>query len=104
MAFAGKVWRLLVGIKDGLALLFLLLFFSLLFAVLTARPSPAQVQEGALLLNLDGIVVEEQSVIDPLEAFLSGQTPISEFQVRDVVHARRSEAVFIELVQGGPQQ
>ena len=27
MSFAGKVWRLLVGIKDGLTLLFLLLFF-----------------------------------------------------------------------------
>jgi len=41
MQFAGKVWRLLVGIKDGLVLLFMLLFFSALFAVLTARPSPA---------------------------------------------------------------
>ena len=28
MAFAGKVWRLLVGIKDGLVLIFMLLFFS----------------------------------------------------------------------------
>ena len=35
MQFAGKVWRLLVGIKDGLVLLFMLLFFSALFAVLT---------------------------------------------------------------------
>ena len=41
MRFAGKVWRLLVGIKDGLVLVFMLLFFSALFAVLTARPSPA---------------------------------------------------------------
>ena len=54
MSFAGKVWRLLVGIKDGLTLLFLLLFFGLLFALLTSRPSPVQVREGALLLNLDG--------------------------------------------------
>lgn len=87
MRFASKVWKLLVGIKDGLSLLFLLLFFSALFAVLTARPSPAQVKEGALLLELDGIVVEEKSVIDPIEAFLSGSTPIREYDVQELVHA-----------------
>ena len=58
MSFVGKVWRLLVGIKDGLSLLFLLLFFFALYSVLTARPSPAQVRDGALLLQLDGVVVE----------------------------------------------
>ena len=52
MSFAGKVWRLLVGIKDALALLFLLLFFTALFAVLVSRPSPGTVREGALLLTL----------------------------------------------------
>jgi protease-4 len=36
MRFVGKVWRLLVGIKDGLVLLFLLLFFGLLYAALSA--------------------------------------------------------------------
>ncbi len=38
MKFAGKVWKLLVGIKDGLVLLFMLLFFALLYAAMTARP------------------------------------------------------------------
>jgi hypothetical protein len=71
MSFAGKVWRLLVGIKDALTLVFLLLFFTALFAVLNARPSPGVVREGALLLNLDGSVVEEVSPIDPLNALLS---------------------------------
>ena len=104
MAFAGKVWRLLVGIKDGLSLIFLLLFFSLLFAVLTARPSPAQVTEGALLLDLNGVVVEEKSAIDPIQALLSGQAPVSEFQSRDLVHALdeaasddRIKAVVLDL-------
>ncbi|MDC0886540.1 signal peptide peptidase SppA [Altererythrobacter sp.] len=87
MAFAKGVWKLLVGIKDGLSLLFLLLFFSLLFAVLTARPSPAQVREGALLLDLSGVIVEEKSAIDPLQALLSGTAPMGEFDVQDVVHA-----------------
>ncbi|ABC62297.1 signal peptide peptidase SppA [Erythrobacter litoralis] len=87
MAFAKGVWKLLVGIKDGLSLLFLLLFFMALYAVLTARPSPAQVREGALLLELDGVVVEEKSVIDPLELFLSGTAPIGEYDAQDLVHA-----------------
>ncbi|WP_435418451.1 signal peptide peptidase SppA [Parerythrobacter aurantius] len=87
MSFARKVWKLLVGIKDGLSLLFLLLFFTLLFGVLTARPGPAQIQGGALLLALDGVVVEEKSVIDPVQAFLSGTAPTGEYDVQDIVHA-----------------
>ncbi|MXP25790.1 signal peptide peptidase SppA [Altererythrobacter indicus] len=87
MSFAGKVWRLLVGIKDALALLFLLLFFGLLFAALSVRPSPAAVHEGALLLDLDGSVVEEPSLIDPLNALLSSAVPTREFAERDLVRA-----------------
>ena len=87
MAFAGKVWRLLVGIKDALALLFLLLFFLALFAVLSARPNPGVVREGALLLELDGSVVEEVSPIDPFTALLSQSLPTTEYAARDLVRA-----------------
>ena len=92
MAFAYKVWRVLRGIKDVLALIFLLIFFWLLFAVLTARPSPALVQDGALLLDLDGVIVEEKTEVDPLDALFSGQAPLAEFQIRDVVHAVNTAA------------
>ena len=78
MHFAGKVWRLLVGIKDALVLLFMLLFFWALFAVLTARPSPAQVHEGAMTLKLDGVIVEERTRIDPLQLLLSSEAPVGE--------------------------
>ena len=87
MQFAGKVWRLLVGIKDGLVLVFMLLFFFALFAVLTARPSPAAVRDGALLLALDGVIVEERAEVDPFAALLSGQAPMGEYQARDLVRA-----------------
>ena len=73
MAFARKIWKLLVGIKDALALLFLLLFFGLLYAVLAMRPSSARVEQGALLLDLDGRVVEEKSKLDPLQSSAFGQ-------------------------------
>ena len=44
----------------------LLLFFMGLYGLLTARPAPSQVREGALLLKLDGSVVEEPAKVDPL--------------------------------------
>ncbi len=87
MAFAGKLWRFLVAVKDGLALLFLLLFFMLLYAALSARPGPGQVHKGALLLQLDGFVVEEASAVDPLNLILGGQLPEGEYQARDLVRA-----------------
>jgi len=87
MSFAGKVWRLLVGIKDGLSLIFLLLFFTLLFAALTVRPNPGVVREGALLLELDGSVVEEAASIDPFSLLVSGEMPAREYEVRDIVRA-----------------
>ena len=92
MSFAGKVWRLLVGIKDGMVLLFMLLFFMALFSLLSARPSPGQIREGALLIELDGSVVEERSKIDPLQALISQQLPAGEFQARNLVRARDAAA------------
>lgn len=104
MAFAGKVWRLLVGIKDALALIFLLLFFLALFAVLSARPNPGMVREGALLLDIDGSVVEEVAPIDPLQALISQSLPVREYAARDLVRAideaaadKRIEALALDL-------
>lgn len=87
MGFAGKVWRLLVGIKDALVLIFMLLFFAALFSILSARPSPGTVREGALLLDLDGSVVEEVSPIDPLNLLLSSAVPTRQYAARDLVRA-----------------
>ena len=92
MEFARNVWKLLVAIKDGLSLVFLLLFFALLFAILTARPNPAAVKEGALVLNLDGFIVEEKSPIDPFATLFSGQAPTGEHDVQEVVHALETAA------------
>jgi protease-4 len=45
------------------------------------------VREGALLLDLDGSVVEEVSPIDPLNALLSSAVPTREYAARDLVRA-----------------
>ncbi len=92
MIFARKVWKVLVAIKDGLALMLLLLFFMVLFAAMSSRPSPGAVREGALLLRLDGAIVEEPKVIDPLSQLLAAQAPTREYRARDIVSALRSAA------------
>ena len=92
MAFARKVWKLLVAIKDGLALVFLMVFFFALYALLTARPSPGDVRDGALLLDLKGAIVEEPHVVDPLAALIATQAPTKEYRARDVIRALRAAA------------
>lgn len=103
-SFPRKVWNLLVAIKDGLALIFLLLFFVALFALLSGRPNAAlPVSKGALVLKLDGSVTEQPAEIDPFAA-LSGREQVKEHRVRDVVHAietaaddKRVTAVVLDL-------
>lgn len=92
MKFASKVWKLLVAFKDALTLLFLLLFFGLLYAALSVRPVPGPVEDGALLLELDGVIVEERSALDPLQLLISSEAPAGEFQARDIERALRAAA------------
>ena len=71
MRFLGKVWRLLVGVKDGLVLIFMLLFFGMLYALLSATPYAGSADEGALVLDIGGTIVEQPAEADPLDV-LSG--------------------------------
>ena len=87
MQFARKVWHLLVAIKDGLVLLLMLLFFAGLYGALTARPSQAALRNGALLMKLDGSVVEEPSDQNPLKLIAGVEAPLKQYRVRDVVRA-----------------
>lgn len=91
-SFPRKVWNLLVAIKDGLALVFLLLFFVALFGLLAGRPNAGlPVSQGALLLELGGIVTEQPAEVDPLAA-LSGGQQFREYRTRDIVHALETAA------------
>ena len=87
MQFARKVWHLLLAIKDGLVLLLMLLFFAALYSALTARPSQTALKDGALLLKLNGAVVEEPADQDPLSLLTGGGAPLKQFRARNVVRA-----------------
>ncbi|GGB68357.1 signal peptide peptidase SppA [Blastomonas aquatica] len=87
MGFVKSAWKVLVAIKDGLVLLAMLLFFGLILAALSWRPNPAAVTDGALLVKLDGVIVEEPETTDPIAAILGGQAPLKQFRERDVIRA-----------------
>ncbi|WP_034160073.1 signal peptide peptidase SppA [Sphingomonas sp. ERG5] len=87
MKLVRGAWKILVGIKDALVLAAMLLFFGLLFAALAAKPSPATIGNGALVLDLSGTIVEQPAEADPFSAFAGGSAPVGEFRLRDVVRA-----------------
>lgn len=89
MRFLRVSWKILVALKDGLVLLLLFLFFAALYALLNASPNPALVRDGALLLDLDGVVSEQPAEIDPFTAITSSAVPVREFRQRDIIRALR---------------
>ncbi|MGI8705126.1 MAG: signal peptide peptidase SppA [Sphingomicrobium sp.] len=100
MRFAKAIWKLLVGIKDALVLILMLMFFALLYAGLSMRPAP--VGDGVLALQLEGAVVEQPTT--PGFTDLAGSPAPSEYRLRDLVAAldsarddSRVKAVALDL-------
>ena len=86
MKLVRGAWKLLVAIKDGLVLIAMLLFFGLLFAALSARPGMKAISPGALVLDLNGTIVEQPEEQAPF-AMLSGQQGPRQYRARDVLRA-----------------
>ncbi|MDQ3245836.1 MAG: signal peptide peptidase SppA, partial [Pseudomonadota bacterium] len=84
MRFVRAIWKLLVGIKDALVLLLLLLFFGALWAGLSQGPQP--IGEGVLLVDLDGTLVEQPSR-PSASSLVGGGSVTKEHRLRDVVAA-----------------
>jgi protease-4 len=81
MKFVRAVWKLLVGIKDALVLIFMLLFFGMLYAGLSARPAP--VKAGVLDLDLKGSVVEQPARAEWSD--IAGGSRTEQFRLRDLI-------------------
>jgi protease IV len=91
MRLVRGAWKILVGVKDGLVLLFMLLFFGALYAGLTARPNAKAVGTGALVLDFKGSIVEQPEVASPSE-LLSGRAPTKQYRLNDVIRALNAAA------------
>ena len=87
MTFVRGAWRFLVGVKDVLVLLLLLLFFLGLWAALHTRGASNVPNGAALVLDLDGPIVDQASQQSPFGAVTGGTSRLSEIEVRDVVRA-----------------
>ncbi len=79
-------WKLLVGVKDLLVLLFMLLFFGSLAAALSVRPGAKPIGSGALMVDLNGSIAEQPASVSATEA-LSGTTRAHQYRLRDVIAA-----------------
>jgi len=86
MRFARAIWKLLVGIKDALVLILLLMFFGIIYASLSAKPAP--VTAGVLALDLNGSVVEQPSKAE-LSEVVAGGNAAQEYRLRDLIAALR---------------
>jgi protease IV len=100
MKFVSAIWKLLVGIKDALVLLLMLLFFGMLYAGLSARPAP--VRDGVLDLNLKGSIVEQPARRQ--WADVAGGGRLQQYRLRDLIAAldqarddSRVKAVALDL-------
>ena len=85
MAIVRGFWSVIVGIKDLLVLLLLVVFFVGIWAVLHTRPLGVP-SGSALVLDLDGAIVEQSSAGSALE-LIRGSDRSNEIQVRDVLAA-----------------
>src|SRR6185503_17394378 len=81
MKFVRAIWKLLVGIKDALVLILMLLFFGMLYAALSARPAP--VKDGVLALSLRGAVVEQPAKVEFSD--IAGGNTTRQYRLRDLV-------------------
>jgi len=103
MSFVKGLWKVLVGIKDALVLILLLLFFGTLYAVLSATPHAGGPTSGALVMRIDGPIVEEPAEVDPWLTFAGSGLP-REYRAAELVHAldtaagdSRIKAVVLDL-------
>jgi protease-4 len=98
----GIIWRILVGIKDFLVLSLLALFFLAISAALSSGKVARVPDSGALVIALDGAIVDQAGESTPFDA-ASGNIA-NEVQARDLVRAidtaagdKRIKALVLEL-------
>jgi protease-4 len=85
MQFLKGVWGFLVGVKDALVLLFMLLVFGALWASFSMRTPIATVPDGAALnIEMDGLLVDQASEPSPL-ALLGGEETVPEIETLALV-------------------
>lgn len=90
MKLVRGAWAILVGIKDALVLLAMFVFFAGLYALLSSTPNPNGGKDGALLIALEGPIVEQREALDPRDLFF-GQSPVSrQYELSEILQALKA--------------
>lgn len=92
MKLVRGLWKLLVGIKDGLVLIAMLIFFGTLFLALSIKPNTALPTSGALVVDLTGTLVEQPAETDPLTLLAGNSGMARETRLRDLERSLQSAA------------
>lgn len=92
MKLVRGIWKLLVGIKDALVLVAMLIFFATLFLALSIKPNNVLPSSGALVVNLRGTLVEQPAEADTL-GLVTGKDGLSrETRLRDLERSLQAAA------------
>jgi len=87
MQFLKSVWTFLVGVKDALVLILLVMLFGAIWAGLSTSSPVSTVPDGAALhIELDGILVD-QAQDRPLLAVITGEQIVPETETARLVRA-----------------
>ncbi|TFU03401.1 signal peptide peptidase SppA [Polymorphobacter arshaanensis] len=99
-----KIWHFLVGVKDALALILLLVFFAGVWALMRGGPPATVPTDAALVLALDGQIVDQANERSLLASIAGGGDAARQIEVRNVLMAldraktdTRIKAVVLEL-------
>ena len=85
MSIVRGFWRVLVGVKDFLVLLLMVLIFAVIFAAVNREEAAPQIAEGgALTIPLDGYLVTQAQPIDPFQ-LLSGAPIVGEIETSRLI-------------------
>lgn len=91
--FLKGLWKFLVGVKDALALIVLLLFFGLIFAGLSSGRDKIPSGGAALLLDLHGSLAEQPADVSATDLISGGGgSDIDQYRLRDVIRAVNAAA------------
>ena len=93
MRLVRGAWKLLVGIKDGLVLIAMLIFFGLIFAALSARPN-ATIRDGAPPLSRS---VWHGEVVDPTGGAASAGAGAQRFPAVTIAVTKKPGANAIDV-------
>lgn len=93
MKLISGLWKLLVGIKDALVLIAMLIFFGTLFLALSIKPNSVVPASGALVVDLSGTLVEQPAETDTV-TLLTGSGGIRrETRLRDLERSLQAAAI-----------